>query len=209
MDSLSALICRASLLPLARTKGSVPSNLLYMFSTINDLFSFFSFEAAEPNKEHLAVQIKEMLNTWDSERASLRQRSTVVSPSESFIPGKWTILLTGSTGSLGSQILGKLLESPNVARILCLNRSVASDPGFGRQRKYMDNPALLEISCSKVTFAPMNVGRECLGLSEEVREVVRGSVAVHYQAFMSDGSRLNMTSHITSIARGTSTSTIL
>jgi hypothetical protein len=75
------------------------------------------------------------------------------------------IVLTGSTGSLGSYLLESLLSEVNVDKIYCLNR--ADD---GRQ-KQEDISNVRGLTCSwpaeRVEFVQADLSRPCLGLSRE------------------------------------------
>lgn len=74
-------------------------------------------------------------------------------------------MLTGSTGSLGSYILGDLLENPRVAHIHCLNRSADSED---RQRKYnLGRGISTDWSTHRVTFLQSDLSQKYLGLGTE------------------------------------------
>lgn len=86
-------------------------------------------------------------------------------------PSKDTILLTGSTGALGSNILALLIASPSVARIYAFNRkSRSSIPLLDRQKS-----ALLErgldpslAASKKVVLVEGDVTKQDLGISTEL-----------------------------------------
>lgn len=67
-----------------------------------------------------------------------------------------TVLLTGSTGGLGSHLLHKLLLDPLVSRIICLNRS--ADAKTRHQNSLFKNRDL-----SKVTFLTTQFGHPLFG----------------------------------------------
>lgn len=81
-------------------------------------------------------------------------------------PSKHTVILTGSTGYLGTYILNQLLQDPNVAHVYCLNRSAdaQSRTKNGFKQSGLDFSPAVE---SKVTFCPAHLGEERLGLDEE------------------------------------------
>ena len=84
-----------------------------------------------------------------------------------------TVLLTGSTGSLGSYILDSLYRDPRVSRIICLNRS----PDAGeRHRRTGDSRGLCRLSSSRVEFLKASLGQPRLGLAEDVYSDLVGSV---------------------------------
>lgn len=84
-----------------------------------------------------------------------------------------TIVLTGSTGSLGSYFLHFLISSPTVSRIFCLNRS---EDG-GRSKQLAGNKERgLSTDFTKVTFSHADLCLPDLGLGEETYAEVLQSV---------------------------------
>ena len=84
-----------------------------------------------------------------------------------------TVLLTGSTGSLGSYLLDALYIHPNVAQIICLNRSsdAAEKHGkIGRERGL--NPLLPD----RVIFLKADLSQDRLGLDNEAYDTLSKSV---------------------------------
>lgn len=74
------------------------------------------------------------------------------------------VLLTGSTGSLGSYILSSLIASPLISSITCLNRSLNARE---RQAKSAASKGLPSSHSSrKVTFLTFDISGPRLGLSE-------------------------------------------
>ncbi|TLD28597.1 hypothetical protein PspLS_03934 [Pyricularia sp. CBS 133598] len=75
-----------------------------------------------------------------------------------------TVILTGSTGALGSYILDMLQSNPSVAKIICLNRG---DDSEARQKKASAERGLAT-SFPKVEFYNADLSRPDLGLDAEV-----------------------------------------
>ncbi|KAI1074775.1 hypothetical protein F5B20DRAFT_573887 [Whalleya microplaca] len=73
-----------------------------------------------------------------------------------------TIILTGSTGMLGSQLLDRLLKNPTVKKVICLNR--AQDGGLKQQNEVM-KLRKLKTDLSKCTFLHTDMSRSGFGLS--------------------------------------------
>ncbi|PYH35667.1 polyketide synthase [Aspergillus neoniger CBS 115656] len=98
--------------------------------------------------------------------ADLPVRSSRVSMGDATVSDRSTILLTGSTGSLGNYLLYGLLRNPQVSKIYCLNRS---DDAAARQRRgFLErglDTSLLEDS-SRVQFLKASFGERQLGLAE-------------------------------------------
>ena len=79
---------------------------------------------------------------------------------------KRVVLLTGSTGALGSYILHSLLENPAVTYIYCLNRSRDSETLQSTRNKARQLPTVF--SASRVTFLTGDLAAgETLGLDKE------------------------------------------
>ena len=79
--------------------------------------------------------------------------------------GKLTVVLTGSTGSLGSYLLDVLLSSDRVLKIICLNRGVHSED---KQKKSMASRGLVaEWTNDKVRFLTTDLSKPRLGLNSD------------------------------------------
>ncbi|KAI1419426.1 hypothetical protein F5Y12DRAFT_778076 [Xylaria sp. FL1777] len=74
------------------------------------------------------------------------------------------VVLTGSTGMLGSYILDQMIKNPAVKRIICLNR--AEDGGKERQASAMRDRGLTTDD-SKCTFLHADMSRFDFGLSRD------------------------------------------
>ncbi|KAH8165486.1 hypothetical protein CIB48_g2791 [Xylaria polymorpha] len=79
-----------------------------------------------------------------------------------------TVLLTGSTGALGSYLLDQLVRSPAVARVVCLNRG--EDGGVERQAKAMKERDLVQDYSQKAEFYHADLSRGDFGLPKYVYE---------------------------------------
>lgn len=77
-----------------------------------------------------------------------------------------SVLLTGSTGGLGSQILQSLLTSTTTAHIYCLNRS--DDSRSLQIERNRGRGLLTEFTEDRVTFLSADLSKPKLGLKDEV-----------------------------------------
>lgn len=75
----------------------------------------------------------------------------------------FTVLLTGSTGSLGSYLLDKLMRDPRVTRVICLNRS----GGDERRQSGIQSSRGLQTDFAKVEFLETDLSQEGFGLDSE------------------------------------------
>ncbi|KAJ5961009.1 uncharacterized protein N7479_008159 [Penicillium vulpinum] len=86
-----------------------------------------------------------------------------------------TVILTGSTGSLGTYLLHSLLSSDSITKVYCLNRSDAES----RQKKGFEEKGLrLDASNweNKVEFLQASFGKPQFGLNESKYEELLNSV---------------------------------
>ncbi|EPQ57831.1 acetyl-CoA synthetase-like protein [Gloeophyllum trabeum ATCC 11539] len=90
------------------------------------------------------------------------------------------VLLTGSTGSLGSYILAALLGDDRVKRVYAFNRLSATSPTVDRQKAAFVNRGLSGdlFTSSKVVFVDGDASVPDLGLSSDMRthDAIRDSV---------------------------------
>jgi nucleoside-diphosphate-sugar epimerase/aryl carrier-like protein len=87
------------------------------------------------------------------------------------------VLLTGSTGSLGSYILNQLLSDHMVAKIYCLNRSAHAE---SRQRQLHEERglSLWQTGGERVEFVKAVFGDDKLGLSESKYNTLLATVDI-------------------------------
>ena len=98
---------------------------------------------------------------------------------------KHTVILTGSTGSLGSYLLGSLLNDASVVKIYCLNRSDAEARQIrSLQEKGLNaNPTILE----RVEFLKVSFGAERFGLdTAKYEEMLRSVDTIIHNAWRVD-----------------------
>ncbi|KAJ7198969.1 hypothetical protein GGX14DRAFT_525295, partial [Mycena pura] len=186
-DSLSVTVLQLRILGALRS-ASDPSvrkaadgltqNLIYSYPTILQLSTFLrglvlglSDNAADP---------KEVLETMILKHtAGLVQ--PVAPPSDSAgIPG--VILLTGSTGSLGSQILSSLLRDDRVAKIYAFNRpSVDGAVSSAKRHLVAFNTRGLDaelLTSPKLVFVEGQTDAKSLGLSGDIYKEIQSSVTL-------------------------------
>ncbi|KAI1445617.1 putative NRPS-like enzyme [Annulohypoxylon stygium] len=91
--------------------------------------------------------------------------------------GQVDVLLTGSTGTLGTYILAALLNRPGIGHIFCLNRS--QDGGRGVQAyRFLGTGIAPESLNGRVTFIKTDLAHPSLGLDEPTYEKLRSRVGL-------------------------------
>lgn len=94
-------------------------------------------------------------------------------PSVPLSTKRMTILLTGSTGSLGSYLLEALYLNRNVLHIICLNRSATAAE---RHQQTGSKRGLSPIDPERVEFLKADLSKPQLGLDEAVYERLQTTV---------------------------------
>ncbi|PYI00449.1 thioester reductase [Aspergillus sclerotiicarbonarius CBS 121057] len=144
---------------------------------------------ANPTVEKLAQLVLQVLgggNTQEVARPEklngLVEKYTADLPFQDFVPDqdgsshqrRSTVVLTGSTGSLGTYLLDVLLRDQNVAKIYCFNRSDAK----AKQEKGFEEKGLSHttLDLEKVEFLTVSFGNAQFGLDSSKYEELLNSV---------------------------------
>jgi thioester reductase-like protein len=88
------------------------------------------------------------------------------------------VLLTGSTGSIGSYILRSLMQDDHVRHIYCLNRSADSSTLQQERNKFRDSSLPTTFPADKVTFLMADLSDLTLGLPEDVYTTIAKQVTL-------------------------------
>ncbi|KAK7972485.1 Non-canonical non-ribosomal peptide synthetase [Apiospora saccharicola] len=137
------------------------------------------YDNATPNclSRHILLHHCKQANLDDSQQRIGRQlyerftqefveASTVGRP-DPFEQGQ-TVILTGSTGMLGSYLLERIVQSPRVQKVICLNRS--DDGGFRKQLQDMEDRGLGLSFVEKTSFYRIDPAEHYFGLEAPVYE---------------------------------------
>lgn len=150
-------------------------NLVYMHPTISSLGHFISQLAHGDEQREAETVIAEM----EALVEEFTQHFPLHVPSKP-TPDTEVILVTGTTGSLGANILDKLVATPSVSRIYALNRRDQSGKSTlkGRQQQSFEehgiDPAVFD--SPKIVLLEGDTASANLGLSKEEYESIVGSV---------------------------------
>ncbi|KAK7737321.1 putative NRPS-like protein biosynthetic cluster [Cytospora paraplurivora] len=143
---------------------------VYAHPTLNDLASRILNYAGSPRRlpgRSQEVGPDTAAQSSDNDAQLLLKRYTKKLPKSSTRTSKLpperniTVLLTGSTGSLGSYILDALYRDKNVARVICLNRSSSAEE---RHLQNSVQRGLTSISGSWVDFIKADLSLPRMGL---------------------------------------------
>ncbi|KAJ8093219.1 putative NRPS-like protein biosynthetic cluster [Marasmius tenuissimus] len=184
-DSLQATWIRNALLRGLRDSGDLdtrilPTNFVYDHPTIDGLSAFvlsLAISGMKPDARtddsakvgimaDLVVQYSKDLPSPPPEKQDQEKRS------------KKVVLLTGSTGSLGSHVLSSLIEDSDVQHIHVLIRSLGQSDVVLRQRESFERRGLdpAVILDGKVTLLEGDLANARLGLADSAFESIQGSV---------------------------------
>lgn len=120
------------MLKIANVKGRVPGNVVHEHPTIQSLADYMvsailnSDVAYTPGSATYSLKMSELVDRYSVTREhfkiSARTKSQKVDTVTPLPDASDYVVLTGSTGNLGTYILVQLLQRPTVKRIYCLNR---------------------------------------------------------------------------------------
>jgi thioester reductase-like protein len=85
------------------------------------------------------------------------------------LPQKKFVLLTGATGSLGSQVLRRLLQDPDIEKVYCL---VRWKPGRQIDTVRKNYRETFPKVASRVKFVEVDFSKEKLGVNDEIHNVM-------------------------------------
>ncbi|CAE7151180.1 unnamed protein product [Rhizoctonia solani] len=188
MDSLTATILlrdlRASLHasqdPIAQTCAqTLPRTLVFDNPTVQQLAHFLVQHTASPDAssdptlmvlESIHAMIRKYDSEWPQSSSSHIRRSDT--PRE-------RVIVTGTTGGLGSHILAQLLASDNVDRVWALNRKSGGDIRNRQRVSFEDKLLDVELLASeKLVFVDAVLDETKLGLSHELYDEIRDTATV-------------------------------
>lgn len=162
---------------------SLSPGVVYSHPSLNELSAYLSnkakssshdldsgYQSADADETSGSSKLRDMESLLDKYVQSLpaanpRQQSPVTKGT--------TVLLTGSTGSLGSYLLNELSNDPNVQHIFCLDRSASAAE---KQRESGPKRGLTAIDPERVEFHKANLADPQLGVGNEVYERLKNTV---------------------------------
>ncbi|TVY16316.1 Non-canonical non-ribosomal peptide synthetase FUB8 [Lachnellula arida] len=118
----------------------------------------------------------------EKENGITLQSNGTISYSNGIVSRKHVVVLTGSTGALGSYILQLLLDTSSVSHVYCLNRSADSELLQIQRNKVRGLPT--DFSADRVSFLTANLESPFLGLDEKVyAEILASATEIIHNAW--------------------------
>lgn len=158
---------------------NLPMNFVYNHPTIASLAPYVARisdpESSISGSDLSTAKTDEMQSMLAKYSSNFSQRIA----SASAATASHVILLTGTTGGLGSVLLNKLLDSPDVSRVYAVNRKGAGTV-YARQELAFSERALEVklLSSPKLVLLEGNISGEQLGLEKSVYEEVGSSPSI-------------------------------
>lgn len=177
MDSLQATVLRRKIAAAISKSGGDGARLLpdfiFTFPTIARMLQFLTYGAdtAAGSRED---RIKAMALKYTTSVGAL-------SPA-----GGAVVLLTGSTGSLGSFLLAQLAALPHVARVICLNRRGGNLPQ--RQKRALERGGIVipPLHWAKVAVHEADLKAVGFGLPAAVYDSLKAATHIVHNAWPMD-----------------------
>ncbi|KNZ74034.1 Linear gramicidin synthase subunit D [Termitomyces sp. J132] len=186
-DSLSATILRRRIAGALRASKdnltvkaaeNITQNTVYTYPSIESLTTFLVKLVADPegfqDGKNAKVEIEAMIEKYSAGLDNSHSDFSVLST-----PKNKVILLTGSTGNLGSQILADLLLDSSVERVYALNRASTSSILERHTERFQDKGLDIKLLQSdRLAFVEGDAALSRFGLSDQLYNEIRDSVTV-------------------------------
>ncbi|GMG00640.1 unnamed protein product [Aspergillus oryzae] len=165
----------------------IDPQVIYRYCTIKSLSAYLSNAIegnvsngeAEDKVEDVQATLKHITNKYTASLPKIEHKALQV-------PSQSNIILTGSTGSLGSYLLDVLLSEPSIKKVYCLNRS--SDALERQRSSFHDRQLNVKALLSpKAEFLTTNLDDKTLGLSQsKYTELLNKTDAIVHNAWKVD-----------------------
>lgn len=158
-----------------KNSEAITTQRIYSNPTVDQLSRFVNkvINGGEANgfvdEESRAEKIESLVKKYTADIPV--QQLDVLNPP----PDAHTVILTGSTGSLGSYLLNALLDDPATAKVYCLNRSADAAPR--QQKSFLEKGLPWDARrAAKVEFLQASFGAEKFGLEDSKYDEMLQSV---------------------------------
>lgn len=199
VDSLDVLALTNALNKAVRSVN-VTAPMIYSSPSVVQLAEVLSRSISNPTGQSQAPptqrqKIDNMLRKYTEDM--VRQENSLTRPER---PSKHTVVLTGSTGSLGTHILEQMLNSPDVEKVYCLNRSENAE---SRQKESFKQYHHDSTNISRAEFFKADFSAESFGLSKETYIRLLDTVTIFIHSAWSVDFNLSLESYEATHIAGT------
>ncbi|TFK33802.1 acetyl-CoA synthetase-like protein [Crucibulum laeve] len=184
-DSLSATFLRLRIVGALRTSDAsspvVSQNVVYNYPTIDQLSTYIIDLMQKPESSSHVNNKAELIEKMIAKYSVGLDEPLAILPDDcrplDRNPRR-TVLVTGTTGNLGSHLLALLLRDESVERVYALNRPASHATALARhEARFTDKGLDLDLlRLEKVAFLEGDASQDRLGLDSSVYDEVRASV---------------------------------
>ncbi|CAI7663889.1 unnamed protein product [Penicillium manginii] len=160
-DSLKAITATRSIRRGLRLSDFTP-NFIYLYPSVTAL-SEATFQLMHNNEKLEDLAKAERLQ---GRQALFEKMIEHIEPNAGKLPQTQTVLLTGSTGTLGTYLLDALLKDPTVGHVHCLNRREDSQSVQHEKSTFFSLNS--SFNSDKVSFLQVDLSQKHLGLDSEI-----------------------------------------
>jgi len=153
---------------------ALPHNFVYAYPTAKQLGAYMSNLAEGKSQDRMdtASRVRQMKTLSQRYSANFPIRESATNGVKAGV--RSVVLVTGTTGYLGSHLLAQLLESDSFTKVYALNRPSSSSLVTRQQTSFTKrglDTGLLEMS--KLVLLEGDLNEKLLGLSEEVYNTIQ------------------------------------
>jgi thioester reductase-like protein len=172
--------------------ANVTAPIIYSNPTVEQLAKAMSGNISKSNGQASAPltreqKIQKMVAKYTEDMVRPKRTANAPKPAS-----KHTVVITGSTGSLGTHMLEQLLKNPNVEKMYCMNRS---DNAEARQKSSFEQHHNTSPDFSKATFLKTDFGSDKFGLPDDVYSTLLSTVTVFIHSAWSVDFNLSLESY--------------
>lgn len=167
----------------ADPQKSVPKSIVYDYPTISSLSDRICLiisseqEASESITSDVSKRMLNLIERYTADISELAAHKSTGKEKDNYE----TVVITGTTGNLGTLLLDQLLKRPSVKQIFCLNRKLGEST-LTRQllsfkEKGLDDKIFIDALQDRVRLIDADLSHPRLGLSDVIYEEVRAPQA--------------------------------
>ncbi|KAJ3821631.1 putative aminoadipate reductase [Lentinula raphanica] len=167
----------------------VPQSVVYSHPTVESLTRYILNLVNNRNGDETSAQTRSQIIEEMIEKYSQGLEDPPPSPQIPYLNQTHHVLLTGSTGNLGAELLAGLLSNDSVHRVYALNRTSFKSSILDRHRSRFENKGLDAslLASPKLVFLEGEVSSDNLGLEDSMfNELRRNLTMVIHNAWRLD-----------------------